>query len=94
MSYSNCNQTWGQILWKVFKYITITLAYQWLQLQDLYKCNDYNYNYFRIVIKDITNYFWSFYVKLLCYIVLTFKIIKTDRVFEVIYKAMSYTVIS
>ena len=45
-------------------------------------------------MKYITNYFWSFYVKLQCYIVLTFKIIKMDRVFEVIYKAMSYTVIS
>ena len=67
--------------------ITITL-----QLQDLWKCNDYNY--FRNVIKYITNYFISFYVKLQCYIVLTFKIIKMDRVFEVIYKAMSYTVIS
>ena len=32
--------------------ITITL-----QLQDLQKCNDYNYNYFRNVIKYITNYF-------------------------------------
>ena len=65
-----------------------------LQLQDLWKCNDYNYNYFRNVIKYIYNYFWSFYVKLQCYIVLTFKIIKMDSVFEVLYKAMSYTVIS
>ena len=37
--------------------------------------------------------FEVFYVKLQCYKVLTFKIIKTDRVFEVIYKAMSYTAI-
>ena len=32
--------------------ITITLLFK-----DLYKCNDYNYNYFRNVIKYITNYF-------------------------------------
>ena len=64
------------------------------QLQVLWNCNDYNYNYFRNVIKYITNYFWSFYVKLQCYNILTFNIIKMDRVFEGIYKAMSYTVIS
>ena len=39
--------------------ITITL-----QLQDLQKCNDYNYNYFTNVIKYITNYFWSFLCKI------------------------------
>ena len=31
------NQTWGQILWKEFKYITITLTYQWLQLHYNYR---------------------------------------------------------
>ena len=40
-------QTWGQILWKVFKYITITLTYQWLQLH-------YNYRTCRNVMITIT----------------------------------------
>ena len=31
------NQTWGQILWKVFKYITVTFTDQWLQLHYNYR---------------------------------------------------------
>ena len=30
-----CVQTWGQIHWKVFKYITVTFTDQWWQLQSL-----------------------------------------------------------
>ena len=43
-----------QIHYSYFDLSMITIT---LQLQDLWKCNDYNYNYFRNVIKYITNYF-------------------------------------
>ena len=43
-----------QIHYSYFDLSMITIT---LQLQYLWKCNEYNYNYFRNVIKYITNYF-------------------------------------
>jgi hypothetical protein len=42
-------QTWGQLLWNVIDYITITFQYSWLNyitITSIFKCNWLNYYYF------------------------------------------------